>query len=311
MLTVCGVLKESLRTTLQFVSWYLEQGADQIILCFDDPQDAAIEVLKDTPKVRCVRCTPEFWRSIGMTVDRRFTRRQNRAVQKFYREQEEGWFLHVDGDELVHLEGRTLAEELKITDPDVRAVQILPVENIQTDQPEGVAHFRLLMSRRAVRRIYTGQHGAMQRRQGLSGHTEGKCATRAGLVDAQMRQHFMHYADGAAIIDRTIGPEEGAYLLHFFDQGYDVWRNKVPWRMSAAGYRGLLGEMMREILDGPEPEEEMRKLYDFMHFFDAERIEKLKQWDAHLSLELDLDGLVTKHFPKLGDLLDGPAVYAA
>ena len=46
MLTVGAILREPLETTLRFVSWYLDAGADQIVLCFDDPLDPAIEVLR-------------------------------------------------------------------------------------------------------------------------------------------------------------------------------------------------------------------------------------------------------------------------
>ena len=39
MLTVGCVLKETVPVTLHFVSWYLREGADRILLCFDDPDD--------------------------------------------------------------------------------------------------------------------------------------------------------------------------------------------------------------------------------------------------------------------------------
>jgi hypothetical protein len=311
MLTVAAVLKETLQTTLQFVSWYLAQGADEIILCFDDPQDPAIEVLKGIDRVRCVPCTPKFWASVGMTMTRRFTRRQNRAIQSFYYAQTDGWFLHVDGDELVYLKGRTLAEELAHVHDDVRGLRILPAENIQTVEAEGATHFRLPMSRRAVRRIYSERPGAMQKRQGLSGHLEGKAVTRAGLEGVKMRQHSVHLAGGEPVVDLTLGPEDDAYLLHFFDQGYEIWRSKLEWRLSSSGYRGLVDAALREMLAGPTPETALRAFYDHMHLFDDTRLHQLKKNGAHFSLDLNRNALVQRYFPDLSDLSDRPASYAA
>lgn len=297
MLTVAAVMREPLAQTLLFVSWYLEQGADRIIICFDDPEDSAIPHLDPNDAVTCVRCTPEFWTRIGIGPERRFTRRQNRAIGYYYDQQPAGWFLYVDGDELVHLDGRTLADELALAGPEVRGVTIAPAEHIQTpDTPEAL-HFRLPMRRYAVRQIYGARAGAMQKRLGLSGHTEGKTVTRAGIENAVMRQHAMHLPDGSLVVDQVIGAAQGAYLLHFFDQAYDIWRAKLDWRLSSSGYRGQLDALLREALEGPEVEESLQSLYAEMHVFDAARLERLREMEAHFSLAIDRKALVAKHFP--------------
>lgn len=297
MLTVATVMREPLAQTLLFVSWYLEQGADQIIICFDDPEDAAILHLKSHDSVTCVSCTPTFWTQIGIGPERRFQRRQNHAIGHFYDQQSEGWFLHVDGDELVHLEGRSLAEELAGAPSDVRGITVAPAEHIQTPGNSDALHFRLPMRRYAVRQIYGLRAGAMQKRQGLSGHTEGKTVTRAGIKNAVMRQHAMHLPDGSLVVDRVMAAAEGAYLLHFFDQGYEVWRSKLEWRLSSSGYRGKLDALLRETLAGPDVEETLRALYDEMHVFDDGRLERLRQMEAHFSLKIERAALVAKHFP--------------
>ena len=81
MLTVGAILREPLAATLRFVSWYLEAGADQIVLCFDDPWDPAIDLLKDHPQVQVIRCTRRFWLDRGCRPRTRFTKRQNLAMQ--------------------------------------------------------------------------------------------------------------------------------------------------------------------------------------------------------------------------------------
>lgn len=305
MLTVGAVMRESVQKTLEFVSWYLSQGADQIIICFDDPNDPAIPFVERHNNVHCVRCTPEFWQTVGMTIDRRFQRRQNRAMQHFYDAQTEGWFLHVDGDELVYLAGRSLAQELARTAPDVRAVTFQPAENIQTPGSPDLMHFRLLMSDRAVNAVYSDLADAMSKRNGLSGHTAGKSATRAGIEGAQMRQHFMHWRvedKNVNITGTTLGTREGAYLLHFFDQGYDAWRAKLPWRLASRGFRGEIMHRLRALLDQPDAEAELRAIYDCCHVFPEKKLSALEDFGALLYLDLGLDTLVRAYFPNLEDI---------
>lgn len=309
-LTVGCVLRESLPVTLHFVSWYLREGADRIILCFDDPQDPAIAVLKDHPKVDCVPCTEAFWRSIGINPAVRFARRQNLVMSHFYRQQGAGWFFYVDGDELLHLVGRTLLEELRATPEDIRSVTFLPAENIQSPELTDPAQFRLAMSRDAVRRVYGDQAGLMQKRQGLSGHTVGKTANRVGLEGLGMRQHFMQHPDGTVVMDRVLGPDDRAYLLHFFDQGYDIWRAKLPWRLTSSGFPERIKVVLNEMLALDDPEPALRALYEQMHVFDNARLAELADCGAGFALPIDRDALVRHTFPTSEDHAQTAVRYA-
>jgi len=299
MLTVAAMVRETLYATLRFVSWYLEQGADQIVLCFDDPDDPAIEILQNMDRLRCVRITPAFLKSVGMTPDRRFVRRQNKCIQKIYHETDGGWFLHVDGDELLYLEGRTLKEELAQTPNDIRGITFLPAEFLNTGPASTVSSFRLLMSRPQVRKIYGDYTRDMRRRSGLIGHTEGKTATRAGFKDASMRQHFLHFEDLHPIVDRKMGAADGAYLLHFLDQGYDVWRAKLAWRLSARGFSGRLTLRLQEIVDGEDAEAGLRDVYDVIHRADAARLAKLDDQGVLFQHDLKIDTLIARYFPHI------------
>ena len=74
-LTVGTILREPIETVLKFVAWYLAQDADRIVLCFDDPDDPAIELMQHVERVECVRCTPDFWKEFGLSPEVRFTKR--------------------------------------------------------------------------------------------------------------------------------------------------------------------------------------------------------------------------------------------
>lgn len=309
MLTVAAMIRETLYTTLKFVSWYLEQGADQIVLCFDDPDDPAIEILQEMDQLRCVRVTPEFLASVGMTPDRRFVRRQNNCIQKIYHETDQGWFLNVDGDELLFLEGRTIKHELANTPADVRGVTFLPAEHLNTGLSSSVSSFRLLMSRPQVREIYGDYAKAMQRRSGMVGHTEGKTATRVGFTEGFMRQHYLHFEDGSQIVDRTMGAADGAFLFHFLDQGYDVWCAKLPWRLRARGFNPRLTQRLQEIMDGKDTETELRHVYDVLHVADDVRLAKLRNLGVLFQHDLKIDALISRYFPHIDVKRDTSVAY--
>jgi hypothetical protein len=291
------------------VSWYLREGADRIILCFDDPEDPAISVLQDHPAVECVPCTTAFWQGIGINPKVRFARRQNLVMSHFYRQQADGWFFYVDGDELLHLQGRSLRAELDATPGDVRSVTFLPAENIQGPAGQGAAQFRLAMSRDAVGAVYGEEAGLMHKRQGLSGHTVGKTANRAGQEGMVLRQHFMQYPDGKVIMDRVLGPADGAFLLHFFDQGYDVWRAKLPWRLASSGFPARMKAVLNDMLASADPEPALRALYDRIHVFDDARLATLAASDAHFALQIDRAALVEAYFPGQVAQADGDVRY--
>ncbi|KIN63383.1 Glycosyl transferase family 2 [Sulfitobacter noctilucicola] len=286
MLTVGAILREPLVDTLRFVDWYQEQGADQVILCFDDTDDPAIEALAHREGVRCIPCTHKFWRQIGINPGARFTKRQNAAMQFVYDRSPVGWFLNVDGDEFVHLEGRNLKEEVSRQPKDVNAFIIRPVERIRCPHSPDYLQFRMPMPRWRCKAIYGDFSQAMRKRQGLAGHWYGKSVTRTGLIKHTMRQHFMQTPEGDHLTDVTLGPEQGAYLLHFVDQGFEAWRSKLEWRLSSRGFRPEMAAFINAALVSAEPEKALRAIHDALFVFDAPRISKLEEAGASFRVDL-------------------------
>lgn len=302
MLTVATIMRESLQTTLSFTAWYRAQGADRIIIHFDNPDDPAIRLLSDLPWITAVPCTNRYWKRLGASKSDRFTLRQNLAVTAAYNDLAEGWFLNVDGDELLHLEGRTAAQELEAMPDDVRAVQFLPAEHVHTPEEKDVAHFRLPMGRRKRMKIYGTDARAMRTRRGLVGHYFGKSATRAGLTDVSIRQHWAQDANKKAIRDRTLGHDQEAYLLHFVDQNYSVWREKLDWRLKTRGFRGPLRKQLLDAMHVPDPEPLMREIYNMLHVFEAPRLRKLKRLNACVRVPICHKTAIDTHLPHLTDI---------
>lgn len=296
MIMVGAILRESVADTVRFVDWYLDQGVTRIMLCFDNPDDPALSLLKNRAGVVCTRCTPAFWRKIRVDPDTRFTKRQNAAMQFLYDQLKHGWFLNVNGDELVHLKGRTLQQEMHNQPAQVRSLLIRPAERIQSPQTPGVMQFRTAMRPWCCRKIYGDLARAMNKRSGLSGHYIGKSITRAGLSGHKMRQHFLQTPEGAPLTDVVLGPAQGAYLLHFVDHGFEIWRAKLPWRLSASGYRGEMRARLVAALEGPDPEPILRQIYRRQFVFGPAQLATLVRAGAHLAVDLQEHRDLAKHF---------------
>lgn len=296
-LTIVTVAKEPLKVMLRFVAWHRERGADHIRIYFDDPDDAAIPVLEILDFVTVIRCTPDFWMSIGMEPEARFTKRQNAALTHGYRATQTGWVAVIDADELFYSGARPLTHVLREMPDETRSVRFATAEIVRSPAPG--QHFRTVMNKNQCHALYGEVAGLVKRNGGLVGHTEGKSITRAGLDVSQVRQHFAVQVDGQHITDCMVGHEEGCFLLHVIEEGYDSWRGKLDWRMGAWGFSARMVAGLRELQGGEDdPEEAFRRLYNVLHNFSARQIEQLQGFGAHLSVPGDLMDPARRLFPE-------------
>ncbi|TDK52662.1 glycosyltransferase family 2 protein [Antarcticimicrobium luteum] len=285
-----AILRESLDDTLRFVAWYLDQGAHSLLLLFDNPQDPAIGVLGDHPRIECVPCTPEFWEMLGRAPDSNFPKRQNAALTWAYLRTEEPWFLNVDADEFLYLEGRSIATLLAAQSAGIEAVRVETAEVVRPDVPRDRLLFRLPMPREAARHVY-GDNAALfgPRRLGLIGHPQGKSATRTGLGEVRVRQHWVARPDGAPVTERVVGAAQRGFLLHMIGYDFDAWRRKLEWRSDSRGFTTPLTRRIETAIASDAPEARLRVLYDAMHKADDAMLARLDEVGARLDLALDLD----------------------
>ncbi|WP_052261461.1 glycosyltransferase family 2 protein [Ruegeria sp. ANG-S4] len=284
MLTVGAIVSEPVQILARFIDWYMQAGADRIHLFFDDPLDPAIDAVKDHQGVTCTRCDASFWGGIGANAKDRFTLRQNAAMKFAYQASPKGWFLNVDGDELVHLDGRNLAFELNRQDGDVQKVRFRPVEPIQTPDDDLNFHVRRPGGRPwGMRGLYGELYPGFRKRGGLVGHNIGKVAIRTGLQLSALRQHDAWGEGGVELTEVTLGPDEGAWLLHFVDGGFLNWRKKVEWRLSSRGFTPRIKAHFENAFSASDPEAALKEIYETIYIFDEQRVELLKRSGAHHS----------------------------
>ncbi|WP_176805078.1 glycosyltransferase family 2 protein [Paracoccus isoporae] len=300
------VLREPLEQTLRFVSWYCELGVERIELFFDDPQDPAIELVETRPEVRVHRCTADFWRGIGAQPDMAFVKRQNAALTFAYRGAKADWFLAVDSDEFVYLQGRNFDEFLRSVPDDAPAVRFCTAEHVTTPG-HGGNWFRLPLPRAVIRQNGGAAAFYLAPRGGLVGHADGKSLTRTGFDVFRVRQHLVVGRDRKPIDGIFVGPANGAMLLHFVDNGYDRWRAKLAWRRGSWGLPRRASARLDEIDRFPaeEAEREYRALYDLLHQLEPETCEKLEGLGGVIRLDVDTHGQIDRIFPGHGNSNQG------
>ncbi len=295
---VAAILNEGLADTMRFAAWYLAEGAHSVLLFFDNPRDPAIGILGDHPRIECVPCTPDFWESIGIRPDARFVKRQNAALTHAYRNTEEPWFLNVDADEFLHVQGRSIGALLGEQDASVEAVRVETAEAVGAPSRTR-AQFRLPMARDAARRVYgENAHLFGPRRMGLIGHPQGKSATRTGIRGAQVRQHWVERRR-EIVNERQVGRAEGCYLLHMIGLDYATWRAKLDWRSASRGFTVPLTERIAQAMRSDDPETSLRALHGAMHVMDDAALDRLAAEGAHLELDFDPDARVREVFGAL------------
>ncbi len=284
--TVATIAREPWPILNRFLRWHLGQGADRIILFLDDPDDPALPRLQGDPRIDARPCTPAFWSSLGLSANKRFTRRQRHVLAQAYADTPEGWLLVLDADELVWFPGRTVPEALDTLPADAQSLRIKSAE--QVILPDGSDGFRMPIQRKAVNRVYGPDADLLRIRYGLVYHPEGKSFHRAGQTGLNMKLHWAEDANG----DRTPGPTWGAaqqaHLIHYAAPDYERWRAKVSWRRGAHGFSAPVKDRLDSIADGPDPEPGYRDLFNTLHRLTADTAGRL-----------EAEGGLLRHGPKV------------
>ena len=265
--TVATIAREPLPVMARFLTWYLDQGAARIIVYLDDPADPAQDAFTH-PRISFVPCTPDFWATLGLSPDKRFTRRQNAAITAAYHALGDGWLLAVDADELMHVAGKTLAQAVQGFPADAVAISVATAEQVFLS--DGSQAFRLPIPRATVNAIYGEDAPLFRPRFGLVGHADGKSFHRAGRPDIRLRQHWAHDAADNRIVDRRLDHGDGAHLLHFATPNYAHWRAKMEWRAGASGFAEAVKVALQDRAKCADPEAAYRALYDTLHVLTPE-----------------------------------------
>jgi hypothetical protein len=255
MSSVCVVttLRAPLHETLMFVNYHLNIGVDHMYLFFDDPTDAAADVLARRSRVTSVRCDLEFWNGHRSPTPSSIIERQRlNALTGLDLARRAGvdWIVHIDSDELLYSEKR-LDDLLAEVPEDVQALKFPTMEGVldrlEYHRPfEEISQFKVHPASLGKKLLVTPEERSRLSRDAadfrrrlrwarllgcvsvpadgyLRGHVEGKSAVRTSAdlqgLDCHEPIPTAKEAVRASVADR-------AWLLHFDCRGFASWKDK-------------------------------------------------------------------------------------
>lgn len=292
---VAAVVKEPADVMRRFLAWNLAQGAQEIWLFFDDPDDPFIPHAERIDRVRVTRCTTAFWEALGVRENANFVRRQVLAVRRAYDATEADWLLHIDADELIYFPDQNIGAVLAKVDPEIGNVLVRPAEAVRIDGFRDRQAFRMRMTQQQIVEVY-GEAGRMlDRSHGLVGHDIGKSFMRTGLRDVRIRNHFLRDKAGDLVRQQILDGADGAYLLHFIARGFRDWRRKLPHRLKFRGYRRLREERLGDLLRAND-DRILRDYYRRLHHLTVAQAEYLRARGLLLEPVLDFQQMESVYF---------------
>jgi hypothetical protein len=295
---VATIAREKPEVIRRFVSWHLAAGASQITIYFDDPDDPSIGMLAHLPQVHCVRCTPEFWVSIGSDPNRAFVKRQNAAMQHAYKTARFPWIFICDADELLFVRPPgTVAGILGQQAQDIATVKFSTAERVTVIGQETETFCRLPANRPLLHKVHPPEiAGALLRTRGFVGHSQGKSIHRTGIGGFVVRQHEAHLTGRRPVLRTEIGWRSGGVLLHMMNTSFEDWERKLSFRIGGSSLSPGLQRLLRDIFaDGRT--EAIRGAFDALYTFSPEAAATCTRAGKLVKPSPDPDHAVARYFP--------------
>jgi len=245
---VCTVstIKAPVSETLMFVNYHLNIGIDQVIIFFDDPNDASAGYLKDYRRVTCVMCDDSYWQKNGgsrpLAIEDRQVINNNNGLE-MARERSFQWAIFIDNDELVYPAG-----DLKLLLSGIKAdvVRFTIYEAISEEEyydnifvpalfkrPARSLQIRAAMLLGCKRAFFEGKY--------FRGHIASKVAVR---VNTEIKKVGIHGPASSGVVEELT---RQIMLLHYDCVGIDSWKTKWLGRMNVSAVKGLGSNRKRQL----------------------------------------------------------------
>jgi hypothetical protein len=272
-------LKAPISEAIEWVNYHRNLGVDHIFLFFDDPAEAAEAEGPLSGRdgwLTRFSCDDEHWRRLGLESrpPSPWRRQEHNAdlAHRMAREMGLDWLIHIDGDELLHVDDRPGAALAGATsEADVVTFRVMEAVPEALDYASGFREITLFRDwpraarhrARIARRI--GCEGAFLDGAYFRAH-QLKSAVRLRSEIGHMGNHIPYEAEGR--------PLRTAYyprvrLLHYDCGGYASWLRKWLPRIEGKvsntgdGSRARQAELIRDAIErSPEgPVEAYRRIY--------------------------------------------------
>ena len=236
------IIMDTPEVAKQFVNYYAAVGASKIHMYFDNPDDPAIDMVKDHPQVNAIACNDDFWQG-----KRKYAveGRQSHVYTHAYNTMERGWLLTVDADEFV-VADKPLPELFASMPEDARVVRFDSTEAVWKLENSSVEPFsadfvRHQVSQGGWRSIAKLKDPAVRSmfRRGLLAHRSGKYAVRVGTDVSRLSLHRVFFNDRYNSMHPPKEHPRGK-LIHFDAISFGHWKTKFVRRISKGhGFAGF------------------------------------------------------------------------
>ena len=221
-----------------FVAYHLSIGVDQIILFFSDPEDAAIVPLSAQSRVTCVCCNVDYWKQQNMPDPWAISLSERQIINAnaglaIAQARGTDWIIHIDGDELVYVEG-DLKQILARQTCDV--LRFEPNEAVPQREQYAEAFEPKLFKRptspgKVLLAKLLGCRNAFYRGEYFRGHSRSKVAVR---TQAKLKRMGNHIPEEWPDQPLTLVATDEVKLLHYDCVGLEAWQEKWAQRLDGS-----------------------------------------------------------------------------
>jgi hypothetical protein len=236
------------------VSWYLNLGARQIFLFFDNPYDFAIGEMLQQPRIHVLRGTRAFWQHLGLKQPASLKTRQDHALQYAYGICGHPWLLMCDADELLYTRGKRFSTLLGDQPEGIVATAIPIAETVTTPRTPNEVFLRLPMTDDEIDLAFNSEVAdALSPSEGRTGLSSMRYAVRTGLKEMSVRKQTPRLPGRKRVVTQEFGWADGAIMQHFIAESFDLWRGKLETRLSHAVFTpGIQRLLAKELATGDE-----------------------------------------------------------
>ena len=277
-------------------------------LFFDDPDDLAIDALKDETRVTCVRCDDRHWetftsRSRAELSLNTIQRSNTSMALQLARNAGYTWLAHIDSDELIYFPGN-LKQRMAQIPSNIQVIKLTTLESVAEEKittldlskfeyfkthyptrPYTVKHPGFLLDPSQFLQYYWHNFLYRQKirlakwmgidqpfRYGyLKGHFTGKSIVRTDAAVEVLKEHYPVVAKG--VLRMLLF--SNLFVLHYDAPTYIAWKNKWVMRYEGSAKYNAEKEMHNSHLD---------RYYRFIEIYQQGNEEKLMEFYKELFL---------------------------
>jgi hypothetical protein len=286
-ITTCRENPEQVR---EFVNYYLNLGAAAMVIYFDDPQDPAMDLFREEPRVICRPCDDSHWLRLLGRPPRTFTERQVKNIEdgtSILRERGVAWIATIDVDELLYAPV-PVANILSNVDGRIDIVLAKPLEAIHHEDMREGLQFRSSWFREYTPELSPEQKAVAERHMpgvtefgtcGCLGHRDGKSFFRSTAHVESYGPHLprnkLKYLEKMTAADIA--------LLHFDAITRETWERRWIARVTGVDVRTTLKDHRRRQHDHitrvleAEGRAGLSRVFDEWHVYTPASVTALEQ----------------------------------